>query len=334
MTALITLPVRDHINAPLRSALSACRLPWLPIYGSSDLPQARSVLLTQALAHGADCIVCIDADIVATAEQILQLANHPRVNAGGAVTGLYALRSGEAWACTAPNGETEPDGCRPAEYAGLGFACISRASLLAVRDSLPRLEDPRAGEWWPFCVPFVGERNGRLEYCADDVSLWRRLEDAGTPLWADTTLIVGHQALVVLHSPVDQGPTRQSVRSERTSITSAPKSTVAGRSEPYTLLTSAYNVAPPTNMPPSPLETRTSSPDCETVNAAGGAAQGSGSGGLSGNGSSSVEPPQASNTSASANDSLMPSSLTTDGAGARVPHRHTNTGMGHYASNQ
>lgn len=332
MTALITLPVRDHINAPLRSALSACKLPWLPIYGSSDLPQARSVLLTQALAHGADRILCIDADIVATAEQILQLAHHPRVDASGAITGLYALRSGEAWACTAP-GEPEPDGCRPAEYAGLGFACISRASLVAVRDRLTRLEDPRVGEWWPFCVPFLARRNGRVEYCADDVSLWRRLQASGTQLWADMNLVVGHQALVVLHSPMDQG-TRQSVRSDRTSIISEPKSTVVGSDSAYTDRSSACSVAPPTNTPPSPLETRTSSPDCDTVKFAGGAVQGSGSGGLSGSGSSSVEPPQASNTNASAKDSLMSHSMDPPGTGARVPHRHTDNGMGNYASNQ
>jgi len=202
MNAIITLPVRDNINAALRSALDESGLPWLPIYGSSDLPQARSVLLTQALARGADRVLCIDADIVPTADQILRLACHPRVDAWGAVTGLYALRSGEAWACTAPASETESDGCRLADYAGLGFACVSRLSLLAVRDSLPQLDDPKVGPWWPFCIPFVGDRNGRLEYCADDVSLWRRLQAAGTRLWADTRLVVGHQALMTLHSPL------------------------------------------------------------------------------------------------------------------------------------
>jgi hypothetical protein len=204
MSTIITLPVREHINATLRSSLGACGLPWLPVYGMSDLPRARSMLLTAALNHGADRIVCVDADIVATAEQIQTLAEHPRVSEADAVTGLYALRSGKAWACHAPGAEDESDGCRRAEYAGLGFACISRASLLKLSRKLAALEDPEAGEWWPFCVPFVSFWGDRLEYCADDVSLWRRLWGEGVQLWADTRLVVGHQALTTLMSPVEQ----------------------------------------------------------------------------------------------------------------------------------
>lgn len=205
MQAIITLPVRDHINGALRSSLDACGLPWLPVYGMSDLPRARSVLLSQALAHGADRILCIDADIVATPGQILALVNHPRVSGDGAVTGLYALRSGKAWACHAPDSKDESDGCRRAEFAGLGFACISRASLLRLRDNLTTLEDPEVGQWWPFCVPFLERRHGRREYCADDVSLWRRLTSSGTQLWADTSLVVGHQTLTTLMSPTPSG---------------------------------------------------------------------------------------------------------------------------------
>lgn len=206
MKAVVTLPVRDHINGALRAALDECGLPWLPVYGMSDLPRARSVLLTQALASGAERIVCIDADIVATAAQIRRLAEHPRVGVGaGAVTGLYALRSGKAWACHAPDSSEEPDGCRRAIYAGLGFACVSGASLRRVQAALAPLRDPEVGPWWPFCVPYVGEPAGGFpDYCADDVALWRRLAETGTPLWADSKLIVGHLALTTLMSPVEQ----------------------------------------------------------------------------------------------------------------------------------
>lgn len=200
-SVVITLPVREHINLALRLSLDACGLPWLPVYGMSDLPRARSVLLGAALARGADRIVCIDADIVASPEQIRQLAAHPRVGASGAVTGLYALRSGKAWACHAPGEQNESDGCRRAEFAGLGFACISRASLLRLSETLPTLQDSEIGAWWPFCVPFIDTRDGRPEYCADDVSLWRRLASTGTQLWADTSLVAGHQTTATLFAP-------------------------------------------------------------------------------------------------------------------------------------
>lgn len=196
---IITIPVREHINRALRSALDASGMPWLPIYEMSDLPRARSYLVTAALRDtDAQRVLFVDADIVATAGELARLAAHERVSDTGAVTGLYAMRSGRTWACHAPDERVEPDGCRRAEFAGLGYACISRASLLRVQQTLPRLHDPEVGEWWPFCVPFVGDRDGKPEYCADDVSLWRRLEATGTQLWADTRLVVGHVAQITL----------------------------------------------------------------------------------------------------------------------------------------
>jgi hypothetical protein len=200
---IVTLPVRDHINRALRSSLDESGLHWLPLYEMSDLPRARSYLVTQAIASGAERIVFVDADIVASAAELLRLARHERVSEHGAVTGLYAMRSGKNWACHAPDERVEPDGCRRAEFAGLGFACVSRSSLLRVRDTLPELQDPNVGSWWPYCVPFLGEREGKPEYCADDVSLWRRLEATGTQLWADTRLVVGHVATFTLRGLVD-----------------------------------------------------------------------------------------------------------------------------------
>ncbi len=207
MNPLITLPVRDQVNGYLRASLDQCGYPWLPVYGSSDLPRIRSVLLSQVLKRGHDRVLCIDADIVADAADIQRLAEHPYLDSRGAVTGLYALRSGKAWACKLLEDPAAPSVSvmRRAEFAGLGFAAITLDSLQRVRETLPTLEDPEVGDWWPFCVSFVGERNGKPEYCADDVSLWRRLEATGTQLWADTSLVVGHQALVTLRSPVEEG---------------------------------------------------------------------------------------------------------------------------------
>lgn len=205
MKTLITLPVRDHINPSLRSAIAQARIPFLPLYGMSDLPRARSLLVSRALALGAERILFIDADIVPTAEEIRQLAEHPWVSRGDAVTGLYPLRSGKGWACHAPDATLRNGVGRRAEYAGLGFACVSRESLLAVKSGLPEIEDPEAGAWWPFCVPAVRRVDGgKPEYGADDVSLWWRLADVGVQLWADTRLVVGHQALFTLRSPIEQ----------------------------------------------------------------------------------------------------------------------------------
>ncbi len=204
---VVTLPVRDDINRSLREALKGAGLPWLPIYGMSDLPRARSLLITRALSLGADVVVFIDADITPTPEQILALARHPRLSPESAVTGLYAVRTGQAWACDADPSAPEFDGCLPARTAGLGFAAVTRASLLRVAESLPALDDTEApGQTWrPYCLPFIGERDGKPEYLAEDIALWMRLGASGTRLWADPKLTVGHLTQLALFSPFPRG---------------------------------------------------------------------------------------------------------------------------------
>lgn len=202
--AIVVLPVREHINAELRSALDACGIPWLPVYGCSDLPRARSHLLTQALATGAERVVCIDADIVASADQIKSLAFHKRVTGMRAVTGRYSVRAGTAWAVGKPS-HAAPDGCRMVPYAGLGFACVSSSSLQRVADQEPSITDDNFGTWWPFCIPLY-ERDLAdpkvARYYADDYSLWIRLNRTSTTLWCDPKLIVGHQTTMTLMHPL------------------------------------------------------------------------------------------------------------------------------------
>jgi hypothetical protein len=202
---IATLPVRDDINRRLREELKRSGVPWLPVYGMSDLPRARSLLITRALSLGAQVVLFIDADIVATAEQILSLARHPRLGDHGAVTGLYAVRTGQAWACDA-DPEPEPDGCLRARTAGLGFAAMTRSSLLRVAETLPALADTEApGQIWrPFCLPFVEEIDGTPQYLPEDIALWRRLAHTGTQAWADPALTVGHLTSFALYSPLDR----------------------------------------------------------------------------------------------------------------------------------
>lgn len=200
--------MRDDINRRLREALKGSGLPWLPVYGMSDLPRARSLLITRALRLQAEVVVFIDADIAATAEQITRLAAHPRLTGTGAVTGRYAARSGQAWTCDADPDHPEPDGCLPARTAGLGFAVVSRASLLRVADTLPELED-EGEKWRPYCLPFIGERDGKPKYFAEDIALWARLAATGTRLWADPGLTVGHLTQLALYSPFPEGTSQQ-----------------------------------------------------------------------------------------------------------------------------
>lgn len=204
---IITLPVRDDVNRGLRESLKATGLPWYAVYGMSDLPRARSLLITRALRLGADRVMFIDADIVAKPEQIEALATHPRLSSESAVTGLYSARGGQAWACDADPDSPEPDGCLPARTAGLGFAAITRESLLRVAATLPALED-EGEQWCPFCLPFVGDHAGKPKYFAEDIALWKRLSTTGTRLWADPALTVGHLTELAIYTPL-QGTTQR-----------------------------------------------------------------------------------------------------------------------------
>lgn len=194
MSAIITCPARTHVDRRLAQAAEIAGVKILALYEHSDLPRTRSLLLTMALEMGAERILCIDSDIVPTAEQVRRLATSDLVRPDQALTGLYPTRDGTAWAVHAKHQDREQPAVFEAEYAGLGFCAIHRDSLL-------RVEAPTiAGDvrpWKAFCVPLV--RNNA--YYGDDRSLWWRLAEAGVPLVADQSLKVGHVGSVVLKEP-------------------------------------------------------------------------------------------------------------------------------------
>jgi hypothetical protein len=195
MKAIITCPARTHIDRRLAQAAELAGVKILALYEHSDLPRTRSLLLTMALEMGAERILCIDSDIIPTAEQVRRLATSEFVRPDQALTGLYPTRDGTAWAVHAKHqARREQPLVFEAEYAGLGFCAIHAESL--GRLDAPAIEgDVRP--WRPFCVPFVRER----AYYGDDRSLWWRLAQAGVGLVADQSLQVGHVSSVVLKEP-------------------------------------------------------------------------------------------------------------------------------------
>lgn len=200
MNAVIIIPAYTHIHWQLFTAMLESQVMFSPVFGKSDLPKARSKLFTSALEQGADRVVCIDADVIPTAAQVLALATDPRVTPTSAVSGLYVQRNLEHWAFKTEDPTIDADGYMKGEAAGLGFCCIHRASLEAVAAALPTVVDE--GTWKPFCVPLlVPQPDGTALYQADDFSLWRRLRDAGVQLWGKSDLVVGHAFESVHYGP-------------------------------------------------------------------------------------------------------------------------------------
>lgn len=184
---ILVIPAYSSIHPELQRAIQLSGVAYYAHIGCSDLPQWRSRLLTLALEQGASRVLMIDADIIPDPEQIEWLSTTDQVTPEQAVTGLYVMRSGEAWACEGPDVVDR--------HAGLGFACVHADSLRRLAETLPVLKTPHP--WWPFCVPFWrGER-----YYADDYSLWCRLRETGTRLHVEESQVVGHAVEIIRRAP-------------------------------------------------------------------------------------------------------------------------------------
>lgn len=194
MKSLIIIPAYTHINQRLQDAINQARIPLLPLREMSDLPRCRSLLLSMACRQkGLERVITIDSDIVPTVEQLLELDTSELVTPDQALTGMYALRGhGNKLSVHAPHADTNRTPVFAAEWAGLGFACIHKESLLRLANALPTIQGDDF-EWVPFCVPRVEDRC----YMADDRVLWWRLRNAGVTLMASRSLHVGHLDSVV-----------------------------------------------------------------------------------------------------------------------------------------
>lgn len=200
MKSLVAIPAYSHIDHRLMNSILQSGIPLLPLYGFSDLARVRSVILTMALERGADRILLIDSDIVPTVEQLTELSETSSVTPDQAVTGLYPVKGRNAWAVHAASqqeaGKASKGEDFDAEWAGLGFACVHRNSLLRLVETLPVIIDPEL-QWTPFCVPGVVGNT----YYPDDRVLWWRLANAGVKLRALSHLKVGHVSSEVLTEP-------------------------------------------------------------------------------------------------------------------------------------
>jgi hypothetical protein len=196
---LAIIPAYSHLDHRLSEALVRAGVPTHAFYECSDLPKARSQLISAALTEtDADVLLLIDSDIVPSVEQLCALGSSSQLDGTNAVTGAYMGRTG-AWAFrpTMPGPVTlgEP-GLIECTAAGLGFSAVTRASLERLAEKLPRVTTDGVS-WWPFCVPTVVITPDGAEYLADDWVLWRRLSETGTRLWLDRSLVVGHVVRVV-----------------------------------------------------------------------------------------------------------------------------------------
>lgn len=190
MSAIIITPAYRDIHPLVTRRIQESGLPWLPMYGHSDLPRVRSILIEEALGRGAERVVFVDADTVPDVYALRWLAEDALVTPSRAVWGLYPLRDGERWSVnpSAPQAALRAIDLGdpfPIRTGGLGLACVHRESIARVAEALPLIVEETCVQWHPFCVPMLhtDDDTGRSRYYADDGSLCVRLRSAGVELW-------------------------------------------------------------------------------------------------------------------------------------------------------
>jgi hypothetical protein len=195
---LALTPAYSHVNWQLNDALLRVGIPHAQVHGCSDLVRARSQLLTNALETPADRFLFLDADVVPTCDQLIELAETSRVDENNAVTGLYLGRPGRLAAVTETRFSlTGGERYIPLIAAGMGFAAVDRRTIDRLRSDIPEVEDADGNKWHPYFLPLVirAELDGETvhQYMSEDYSFWWRLRMLpGVQLWLDKTLVVPH----------------------------------------------------------------------------------------------------------------------------------------------
>lgn len=198
MKPFALIPAYSHVDHRLLDALGRAGIPHHAFHECSDLPKARSQLLSAALREtDADVFLLIDSDMTPTPEHIAAILASPKLGPADAVSGAYSTRMGTLACRPKDLGvviELGSPGFTELEAAGLGFCAITRASLEALAEWLPEVVEDGGERWWPLCVPFLDTNHAErtTRYYPDDYSLWRRLAEAGVSLWLDNALLVPH----------------------------------------------------------------------------------------------------------------------------------------------
>jgi hypothetical protein len=197
---LALIPAYSNIDRRLASTLRDIGIPYLVVHGCADLPKARSRLLSDGLRTEADAFVFIDADIVASAEQIAALVHSEKLDPDNAVSGCYLIGEKIAAMGTEPmavlmNGEPR---FHRILLAGMGFAAVHRETAERLTTALAPVQDGDGEQWIPYFVPFILEQQGPdgellRQYMSEDYAFWFRISTvAKAQLWLDSHVAPGH----------------------------------------------------------------------------------------------------------------------------------------------
>jgi hypothetical protein len=209
MDLLITMPLYD---GRMHHACVAGVLQTIVKYGAakvslaarqgSFLPRLRDLLTSDFLKSGAEFMLCVDADIAWTVNDLDALWSRLREFTldREMIAGLYPKKSLRDTRPVAALLENERNGLREAACVGGGFLLVHRKGIERMVDKFKDLAYPSdagnpdqgmsVGLWSPFCA--VKGAQGKSIYLGEDFSFCQRWREMGGKIWVDPNVRLGH----------------------------------------------------------------------------------------------------------------------------------------------
>lgn len=218
------MPIWRYLDVRVAHAITAVmsepreRIYWETFDGDALISRTRSQLATKfmTLPQLADCdvMVIIDDDVQFQPEDFWKIVDGAR-REQALYGGIYVTRSREPHTASLgfPGQELtfgrEVGGPAAIRYLATGFMAIPRAALAAMM-AHPGFESVHGKEPLVYCEQGVGdnpmydffrcfeirEEDGRVHYLSEDWAFCERARQCGFEVYADTSIILSHRAVV------------------------------------------------------------------------------------------------------------------------------------------
>jgi hypothetical protein len=158
---------------------------------STLLPCERNILFEAFYQSNATHMLCVDADIGWTPQDVVRMMNHDL----DIVCATYRSRLNQNFVHV---GSAEPktteSGLMSVDYVGLGFVVISRSAIIKMRNKYPEYyySQTNLGTFYKQGYAFCDTEIYQGVHWGEDYVFCRRARAAGNLIWLDKTIVLSH----------------------------------------------------------------------------------------------------------------------------------------------
>lgn len=221
----IACPIWRYLDVRVAHSITAVmsqpreRVIWETWDGDALISRTRSQLATKIMTEpeysDVDVMVIVDDDVQFTPSDFWKIVDGAR-ETQAPYGGIYVTRSREPHTAALAN-NADPMHFQASEtpapveirYLATGFMAVPRAVLQSMLDH-PGFESVHGIEPIVYCTQGVGdhpmfdffrcfeirEQDGRIHYLSEDWAFCERARQCGYKVWADTSIILQHRAVV------------------------------------------------------------------------------------------------------------------------------------------